>query len=220
MRTKSRHSRDPARAKHVRCGKAQIRTTRANYYGCNSQAAERNKTARLASPLGIPLGASTGATQRPQTLLPKHTVSTRQTRLRLLWPCQPGVFASRSPTRFSYSFLPSRLARDPARAKRISPERSATSTPPCDSEKNRDARESTLDATHRRLKGPKRPGPLASSGSRSGRLRVPREGALAGKLKTFRIPLGRMPRTGMRERKRKRTWASAQAKQASRIRSG
>ena len=98
-------SRDPARAKHVRRAKAQIRTTRANNYGCNSQAAERTKTARLASPLGIPLGASTGATQRRQTLLPKHTVSTRQTRLRLLWPCQPGVFASRLPTRFSYSFF-------------------------------------------------------------------------------------------------------------------
>ena len=88
-------------------------------------------------------------------------------------------------------FLPSRLARDPARAKRISPERSATSPPPCDSEKNRHARESTRDATRRRLKGPKRPGSLASSGSRSGRLRMPRAGALAGKLKTFRIPLGR-----------------------------
>ena len=55
------------------------------------QLAERTKTARLASPLGIPLGASTGATQRRQTLLPKHTVSTRQTRLRLLWPCHRSV---------------------------------------------------------------------------------------------------------------------------------
>ena len=64
VRTKSRHSRDPARAKHVRRAKAEIRTTRANYYGCNSQAAERTKTARLASPLGIPPGPATDATRR------------------------------------------------------------------------------------------------------------------------------------------------------------
>ena len=88
-------------------------------------------------------------------------------------------------------FLPSRHARDPARAKRISPERSATSPPPlscgapCDGEKNRHARESTWDATRRRLKGPKRPGSLASSGSRSSRLRMGRGGQTL-KLSGFR----------------------------------
>ena len=30
-----------------------------------------------------------------------YRVSTRQTLLRLVWPCQPGLFASRLPTRFS-----------------------------------------------------------------------------------------------------------------------
>ena len=33
-------------ARHVRRAKAQIRTTRANYYGCNSQAADQNGQAR------------------------------------------------------------------------------------------------------------------------------------------------------------------------------
>ena len=53
--------------------------------------------ATLGIPLGIPLGA---ATQRRHSC-GSHTVSTRQTLLRLVWPCQPGLFASRLPTRFS-----------------------------------------------------------------------------------------------------------------------
>ena len=53
--------------------------------------------ATLGIPLGIPLGADT---QRRHSC-GSHTVSTRQTLLRLVWPCQPGLFASRLPTRFS-----------------------------------------------------------------------------------------------------------------------
>ena len=58
--------------------------------------------AALGTPLGIPLGANADATQRRHSC-GSHTVSTRQTLLHLVWPCQPGLFALRLPTRFSYS---------------------------------------------------------------------------------------------------------------------
>ena len=56
--------------------------------------------ATLGIPLGIPLGANADATQRRHSC-GSHTVSTRQTLLHLVWPCQPGLFALRLPTRFS-----------------------------------------------------------------------------------------------------------------------
>ena len=58
--------------------------------------------ATLGIPLGIPLGANADATQRCHSCV-SHTVSTRQTLLHLAWPCQPGLFASRLPARFSYN---------------------------------------------------------------------------------------------------------------------
>ena len=214
MRTKSRHCRDPARAKHVRRAEAQTRTTRANYYGCNSQAAERTKTARLASPLGIPLGASTGATQRRQTLLPKP--STRQTRLRLLWPCQPGVFASCLPTRFSsYSFCQADtlgILLGPSASVLNDPLPRLT-TAPIMRGALRQREESPRSGVHlgcnaqaaERTKTARLASQLgiplepATDATRRGR------GGQTLKLSGFRSGETRMPRTGMCERKRKHT---------------
>ena len=56
--------------------------------------------ATLGIPLGIPLGANADATQRRHSC-GSHTVSTRQTLLHLVRPCQPGLFALCLPTRFS-----------------------------------------------------------------------------------------------------------------------
>ena len=121
VRTKakqSKHARDPARAKHVRRAKVQVRTNAATL---GSPLRPTMDAARRRSPLGIPLGPSTGATQRQEQRQAKpiplgaiadatqrctcgsHTVSARQILLRLVWPCQSGLFALRMPTRFFYS---------------------------------------------------------------------------------------------------------------------
>ena len=67
-----------------------------------AKASEATLGIPLGIPLEIPLGANADATQR-RHCCGSHTVSTRQTLLHLAWPCQPGLFASRLPARFSYN---------------------------------------------------------------------------------------------------------------------